>query len=187
MAKKPTSRRDRKDRLRQSRNQPFSLKLDLSEGDEIQESIPRENGLFIVSSEKIFRVRTPDDIDPELDHADAPWVQNVHLPHGSSDPLVARTIIQTKRLAENAFAQSSDEYAALLDTSWEMMNSLVSLRLIKERLEGNIREVCEEIEGNIEKYTREKNPSPLPLLEYFDICHYWSILTLNFGPFAMRC
>ena len=169
MAKKPSSRIAHRDQLRRSRNQSVNLQLDLAEGDSIQESVSRESGLFIVTTEKIFRIRTPDDIDPDLEHSDAPWVQNLYLPHGSSDPFVARTIIQTMRLAEICFNKRSDEFISLVDISWEMMNSLIFLRLIKERLESQIGKIATEIEGNIEKYTIGKSPTPLPILEYFEI------------------
>lgn len=169
MTKSPPGHANHRNQLRRSRDQSISLNLDLAEGDSIQETISRESGLFIVSTEKIFRIRTPNDIDPKLEHSDAPWVQSLYLPHGSSDPFVARTIIQTMRLAEIFFGPRSDVYISLVDISWEMMNSLIFLRLIKERMETQIVNICSEIESNIEKYTKGKSPNPLPILEYFDI------------------
>lgn len=158
-----------KDQLKNLRASAMNLKLDLEDGDSIQEMIPRENGLFLISVKKILRIRTPDDLDPALEHDDAPWEQSVYLPHGSSDPIVARTILQTAKLAEIFFNNGSEEYVRLSDISWEIMNSLVSLRMVRERLDRQISEIVSTVENDIEKYTKGKSPPPLPIVKYYDI------------------
>lgn len=158
-----------KDQLKKLRASAMNLELDLEEGDSIKEIIVRENGLFNISTKKILRIRTPDDLDPALEHEDAPWEQSVYLPLGSSDPIVARTILQTIRLSEIFFNNESEEYVRLSDISWEVMNSLVSMRMIHERLDSQISEIISIIENDIEKYTKGKSPPPLPIVEYYDI------------------
>lgn len=158
-----------KDQLRKSRDGAQSINLHLDSDDAIQEMFSRENGLFFVTLKKILRVRSPDDLDPALEHAAAPWEQSVYLPHGSTDYLVARTIIQTTRLAEIFFAKNSDLYKSMSDISWEVMNSLQSLRFIKRRLEDQINKIVSTIEGDMQAYTVGDSPRPLPIVEYYDI------------------
>ncbi len=131
--------------------------------------VSREDGLFFITTKQIIRVRSPDDLDPHLEHASAPWEQSLYLPHGASDPLVARTVIQTARLAEMFFAANSDQYKTLSDISWEVMNSLQSLRFIKNRLEGQISKIVALVENDMGAFTLGKSPKPLPIVEYYDI------------------
>jgi hypothetical protein len=157
------------DLLRQSRNSAVSLQLHLDSGDAVREMVSREDGLFFITTKQIIRVRSPDDLDPDLKHASAPWEQSLYLPHGASDPLVARTVIQTARLAEIFFAKTSDQYKSLSDISWEVMNSLQSLRFIKRRLEDQINRIVALVENDMAAYTTGKSPKPLPIVEYYDI------------------
>jgi hypothetical protein len=155
--------------LRKSRNSAVSLQLHLDSGDAVREMVSREDGLFFITAKQIVRVRSPDHLDPDLKQASAPWEQSLYLPHGASDPLVARTIIQTARLAEMFFAQTSDQYKILSDISWEVMNSLQSLRFIKNRLEDQIKRIVALVENDMAAYTAGKSPKPLPTVEYYDI------------------
>ncbi len=156
------------DLLRQSRNSAVSLQLHLESGDALREMVSREDGFFI-TTKQIIRLRSPDDLDPGLEHASAPWEQSLYLPHGASDPLVARTVIQTARMAEIFFAKNSVQYKALSDISWEVMNSLQSLRFIKRRLEDQINRIVALVENDMAAYTTGKSPKPLPIVEYYDI------------------
>jgi hypothetical protein len=115
------------------------------------------------------QVRSPDDLDPQLDHGDVPWEQSVYLPLGSRDPFVARTILQTEAMAQMFFARNSEKHRAMMDISWEVLNSLVSLRVIRERLERRITEIVSLVEANLESYTRGASPKPLPIVEYYEI------------------
>lgn len=157
------------ERIRRRRRGAVSLELDLEAGDNIQAIISRPNGLFFVTEQKIIRVRSDDDLDPDATEADAPWAQSIHLPHGSRDELVARTILQSKALAEAFFGLQDTRSNQLLDISWEVMNSLVCLRHMRVRLGTEIERLVSAIENDIERYTSGKSPPPLPLIPYFDI------------------
>jgi hypothetical protein len=158
-----------KEAIKKVRNGAVSLKLHLDESDTVRQMLSRENGLFIVTSNKIIRVRSPNDLDPNLEHADAPWEQSVYLPHGAKDPLVARTILQTEAMAEMFFAKRSEKHRAMMDISWEVLNSLVSLRVVRERLEKRITEIIAVVEADLDSYTKGESPKPLPVVEYYDI------------------
>ena len=157
-----------KEERRLRRRAAVSLQIDLPEGDGVRELFSRENGLFCVSSSSIMRLRSPDDLDPQFEH-DAPWEQSLYLPHGASDPLVARTILQTRHLLEPFFTLGSGKCKELTDVSWEIMNSLVSLRVVKERLETQVHEIVEEVSSFLPKYTQGESPKPLPIVKYYDI------------------
>jgi hypothetical protein len=161
--------KDKQKAIRRSRDAAITLSLDLEDGDALVEMIGRESGLFCVSRKKILRYRSSDDIDPDLKFESASWNQSLVLPHGASDPIVARTIIQTARITEIFFPKDSNKYKTLSDISWEMMHSLVSLRFIKERLQKQVEELVDIIDCDFDTYTKEQNPKPLPIIEYLDI------------------
>jgi hypothetical protein len=158
-----------KEELKERRRSGVSLHLDIEQGDRVLELMSRESGLFAVTLKKVLRLKSPDQLDPDLEHPDAPWEQSIYLPHGSTDPFVARTIIQTRKLADIFFDRTSEKHRALMDISWEVLSSLVSLRVIKDRLEKRIVEIATIVEGDLTAYTRGISPKPLPMVEYYDI------------------
>lgn len=158
-----------KNQLKKRRRSAVSLKLDFERGDRIVELVSRESGLFAVTLKRTLRVKSPDELDPDLEHLDAPWEQSIYLPHGSTDPFVARTILQTRMLADIFFSRGSDKHRALMDISWEVLNSLVSLRVVKDRLERRVSEVVATVEGDLDAYTKGHSPKPLPIVEYYEI------------------
>ncbi len=158
-----------KDDAKERRRSTVSFELDIEQSDSVRELVSRESGLFAVTSKKILRLKSPDQLDPNLEHPDAPWEQSIFLPHGSTDPLVARTILQTRMLADTFFGRESEKHRALMDISWEVLNSLVSLRVTKYRLERRVSEVVALVEGDLDAYTKGNSPKPLPIVEYYDI------------------
>jgi hypothetical protein len=155
--------------IKKARDRAVSLKLHLDGDDAVRHMLSRESGLFLVARNQIVRVRSPNDLDPELEHPDAPWEQSVYLLHGARDPLVARTILQTEAMAEMFFGKRCDKHRAMMDISWEVLSSLVSLRVVRERLEKRIGEIIEVAEADLDSYTKGHSPKPLPLVEYYDI------------------
>ncbi len=158
-----------KQAIKKARSAAVSLKIYLDDTDIVYHLLTRDSGLFFITRNKIVRVRSPDDLDPDLEHADAPWEQSVYLPHGARDPLVARTILQTEAMAEIFFAKGADKHRAMMDISWEVLNSLVSLRVVRERLEKRTSEIIALLEADLDSYTKGKSPRPLPIVEYYDI------------------
>jgi len=157
-----------KNELRKKREAAVEIKFHLDPGEAASHFITRDSGIFIVSDKRILRLRSPDALDPKLEH-DAPWEQSLYLPHGTSDPLVARTIIQTELLTGMFFPRPSPKFTALSDIAWEIMNSLISLRFIKDRLQKQIDQICVLVDQDLPLYTEGLSPKPLPIVEYFDI------------------
>lgn len=158
-----------KQAIKKARSAAVSLKLHLDDNDIVRQILSRDNGLFFVTRSKIVRVRSPDDLDPELDHSDVPWEQSIYLPHGARDPLVARTILQTEAMAGMFFAEGSEKHRLMMDISWEVLNSLVSLRVVRQRLEKRTSDIIALVEGDLDSYTKGDSPRPLPVVEYYDI------------------
>ncbi len=158
-----------KSAIREARDSAVNLKFHLDENDKIKSLFPRENGLFVVTMNKVLRLRSPDDLDPSLDEPNAPWEQSIFLTTGSCDPLVARTILQTDKIAEIFFGKQSQEYKALMDISWEVLSSLISMSYIRERLERRISEVIAIVQKDPEGFTKGKSPKSLPIVEYYEI------------------
>lgn len=155
--------------IAKKRNRAVTLQLDLDEDDLIREIFDRDGALFFVTKKKIIRLRSPDDLDPEKAHEDVPWEQSVYLPHGATDYAVARTILQTESIAGVLFPKRSSKYIAMLDVSWEVLNSIVTLRFLRERLEQQVNSIIKKVEENWELYTKGPNPKPLPTVDYLDI------------------
>jgi hypothetical protein len=72
-------------------------------------------------------------------------------------------------MVEMFFAKGSEKHRAMMDISWEVLKSLVSLRVTKERLEKRISEIIALVEPNPDTYTKGRSPKPLPIVEYYDI------------------
>lgn len=159
-----------RDKIKKLRSGAISLELDIEEDDKVVKMVSRESGLFCVTKKKILRYRSPDKLDPELNHESVPWEQSIVLPLGSRNYIVARTVMQTTNILKIFFPnENSEKYKLLSDISWEVMSSLVSLSFIKDRLEKQIDEITSLISDNLELYTQGASPKPLPAVEYYDI------------------
>ena len=158
-----------KEQLKSKRTSAVMIELDLDEDDRVVELISRDHGLFAITLSRIICTRSPDQLDPNLEHAEAPWEQSNYLPHGSSDLLVARTVLQTKALADILYDRENDTHKTMMGVSWEVLNSLISLRVIKERLDKQVSEILEIVEANLDTYTKGNSPKPLPMVLYYDI------------------
>ena len=66
-------------------------------------------------------------------------------------------------MGEIFLGRQSVKFTSLFDISWEIMNSVVSLRLIRQRLEKRIEEAASIIKDR-PKYTIGKSPLPLPIV-----------------------
>lgn len=153
--------------LKKERDRAINLEMDMPANDKAIELIARKSGLFLITTRKIIRIRSPDDLDPELKHNDVPWEQSEILPIGSSNPLVARTVLQTKILSNQI--PSQDKKDELSDISWATMESLISLEFIKDRLKTQIDHIIETVSNDLATYTQGKQPKPLPFVEFYDI------------------
>ena len=146
-----------------------SFSFDLDEDDRIVELLGRPNGTYALTKSKIFRIQSPEVMDPTGQLKDVPWGRSLYLPFGSRDWIVARTILQTERILALIFPKNSQEYSGAMEIAWEIMNSLVSLRLILDRLDSEIARIGAEIEADIDAYKTGPTPKTLPCLDFYEI------------------
>jgi hypothetical protein len=85
-----------RDGIRRRRESAIYANLGIEIGDRIVSMISRRDGLYAISLDKITRVNLPNDIDPEIEHEDAPIAQTLVVAKGTRSPIVARTILQAR-------------------------------------------------------------------------------------------
>jgi hypothetical protein len=72
-------------------------------------------------------------------------------------------------MADIFLTAGSEEHRSFMDVSWEVLNSLVSIRMIRSRLELQIDEIATKIDADRDRYVDGMSPKPLPILYYYDI------------------
>lgn len=75
--------------------------------------IPADGCMEIYATGGTFQVRTPDNVDPERRHAAIPWPQACASGAGTTNPIVARLMIQTHDCLESLALQRGDKHRIL--------------------------------------------------------------------------
>jgi hypothetical protein len=158
-----------KEKIKRVRGRAMSFQFDLEDDDNMVEMVSRPNGMFIVTKKKILSLVSPDKLDPDIDHADVPWQQNIVLPLGASNYIVARALIQSRRMMGGIIPQNDQRFLDVTEISWEVMNSLISLSVIKDRLQNQIEQILQQVDRNYAEYTVGTSPKPLSIVEYYEI------------------
>jgi len=66
-----------KDGIKRRRDGAVFASLGIEAGDRIVSMVSRRDGLYAISLDKTIRVNLPNDIDPEMEHDDAPIAQTL--------------------------------------------------------------------------------------------------------------
>jgi hypothetical protein len=141
------------------------------------EAISRRDGLYFITLNKIIRVNLPDDLDPELDHPDAPTTQTLIVARGSRSPIIARTILQARDFTH--LHADPKIKAGIEDVAWEVMQSLLAFKRIVDSLDKSIETTTKEIEPEFEKYISGTSPPPLPMIDGIESDFRSAVLTAN--------
>jgi len=146
--------------------------FDLTEGTgPITAMCPCGEFLEIYKSDKTFRVRSPESIDPEETNPDAMWVVSPVADVGSANPIVARVLLQGHEILKSAaFDHDVNE-----EDVTKQLHSCKELLLACESAVNKIRTSIDEIvhQINTSGLTRDNkgrglNPFPqVPELERF--------------------
>jgi hypothetical protein len=176
--------RPTKEEIRRRRDSAFSLNLGIDPDDSTKAAISRRDGLYIITTAKIIRINLPDDIDPELQHEDAPTTQTLLVDQGSRTPIVARTVIQLEDFLQ-LVPYLEDEKKRLRDIAWEVMLSLTAYDRIIKRIRSAIDAKRAEILPDYEKYSSGFSPPPVPGVEGLEIEFRSAVLTANHTLNAM--
>jgi hypothetical protein len=136
--------------IKSSRDRAFQANLGIESDDKIVSMISRRDGLYAISLDKIIRVNLPNDIDPEMEHDDAPVAQTLIATKGSRSPIVARTILQAKDFSE--LISDQERRRRMQDIAWEAMVSLLAIERSVNRLRAAIDAKRDEISPNYSVY-----------------------------------
>ncbi len=143
-----------KEGISRSREQAQVINLDLEEGDRQVRLLPCDIGFFVITQRKILRLRSASDIDPDNQYPETPWEQCEVLSFGASDEIVNDTIIYTQEIMDRRCPISEMERNALTNISWEVMESLISLRSIKDDFEKDQVAVFNIIDSDFEAFAK---------------------------------
>lgn len=119
--------------------------------------------MYVITLEKIIRINLPDDVDPQLEYADAPITQTGILNKGSRNTLVARTILQANDFSK--WIPDKEKQQRVQDIAWEVMFALLAFDRILNWLKSSIDERQNEITKNFEKHVTGPSPDALPIVE----------------------
>jgi hypothetical protein len=166
-----------KDTIRKRRDAAITATLDLVTGDRIVEMFSRKDGLHMVTLEKVIRVNSPDDLDPSMEHEDAPVAQTLILNKGSRSPIVARTIFQAKDFAR--FLPESDRQERICNIAWEVMFSLLALERVIGWIRSSIETTKAEITNQFDRYVTGSSPPAPPIVEGLEVEFRSAVLVAN--------
>jgi len=166
-----------KDEIKRRRDGAFSIELGIDAGDKIIEMISRRDGLYNVSLDKIIRVNLPNDIDPTMQHKDAPVAQTLVINKGSRSSIVARTILQAKDFSQ--FLSDQKQREPMQNIAWEVMFSLLAMDQILNGLRKSIAAKKAEIAASHPKYVLGSSPPPPPIVEGLEIDFRSVVLIAN--------
>jgi hypothetical protein len=152
-----------KEEIKQRRANAFSATVAIDPNDRIVEMLSRRDGMYVITLDKIIRINLPDDVDAQLEYADAPITQTGILNKGSRNALVARTILQANDFSK--WIPDKEKQQRVQDIAWEVMFSLLAFDRILNWLKSSIDERQNEIAKNLEKHVTGPSPHALPIVE----------------------
>ncbi len=113
----------------------LGLSVDLHEGTgPIMAMCSCGDVLEVYKSDKTFRVRTPDAFDPEVINPDAPWLASLSDDVGSSNPIVARVLLQAQDILNVAAFGGEVDTEAVLTQLHKCKESLIACERVAKRV-----------------------------------------------------
>jgi hypothetical protein len=116
----------------------------------IVEMFPIKGQLYAFKEDSVFLVQTPDDIDPARQHPEIKGATTRIYDIGTRHPVVARTIIQAKRLMDSVILKDGLSKDDLVDEYFLFFRELASCNLIYESLVGVFLEEAEGVQEALE-------------------------------------
>jgi hypothetical protein len=166
-----------KDAIKRKRGSALRANLGIEPDDRIDSMISRQDGLYAVSLDKIIRVNLPNDIDPEIEHEDAPIAQTLVATKGSRSPIIARTILQAEDFSK--FLSGQEPQRQMQDIAWEVMLSLLSIERLVTGIRASIDAKCAEILPKYSNYAEGSSPPPPPIVQDLEIDFRSVVLLAN--------
>jgi hypothetical protein len=166
-----------KDSIRRRRDGALQANLGIEAGDKIVSMISRRDGLYAISLDKTIRVNLPNNIDPEMEHDNAPIAQTLIATKGSRSPIVARTILQAREFSQ--FIPDQERQRRVQDIAWEVMTSLWAVERSVSGLRTAIDAKRDEILPNYAVFAVGSSPPPAPIVESLEIDFRSIVLLAN--------
>jgi len=125
--------------------------------------------LEIYKVNKTFRVQTPEGIDPDETNPNAPWVATPVDDVGSSNPIVARVLLQGHEILKSAMFEKKVNKEAVTKILHSCKESLITCHKIAKRVASNVDNVIKKVSAEgiaTDSHGRGLNPFPhVPELE----------------------
>ncbi|MET3906295.1 hypothetical protein ABID59_000616 [Bradyrhizobium sp. S3.3.6] len=166
-----------KDSIKHRRDGAIFATLGIEAKDRIVAMIPRRDGLYAISLDKTIRVNLPNDLDPEMEHDDAPIAQTLVASKGSRNPIIARTILQAEDFLR--FIPNEERQRRVRDIAWEVMTSLLAISSQITGLRSAIDSKRDEILPDYSLYALGPSPPPAPIVESLEIDFRSVVLLAN--------
>jgi hypothetical protein len=125
--------------------------------------------LEIYKLDKTFRVRTPESIDPLETNPNAPWVASPFSDVGSSNPIVARVLLQGNEILKAAFFDGELDQDTITKQLHSCKETLLACERMADTVGGHIDRIIADItERGISKDNHGRGMNPFPQVPNLD-------------------
>ncbi|MGY3027076.1 hypothetical protein ACVWXR_004911 [Pseudomonas lurida] len=129
----------------------------------ITKMCPCGSFLEIYKQDKTFRVQTPESIDPDNTNPDAPWVVSPVADVGSSNPIVARVLLQSREMLDLAMFEGDIDKVAVLSHLHSCKEMLLACERVSTRVASRIDEIIINITAHgVAKDNHGRGLNPFP-------------------------
>jgi hypothetical protein len=148
------------------RHRGATVKLENGTGG-IVDIVPHKDYAEAYKPDWTFRLQTPENIDPKETAPDVPWA--VHeIPHvGSSNPIVARLVIQSWRTLQNKLLKNDIKREDLIMAMHGCKDELLACESIHKKLKPEYDAIVKKIEAG-DLYGQGKVLTPFPRLQWLE-------------------
>lgn len=122
-----------RDFINKKRDAAFQIKLD-KEGGNIMDFMPLGNILYVIRTESIYEIKTPDAIDPERKYPNTKAITRKVIGYGTKDSLVYKTLGLAKKLLNNVILEDNSKKDVILNSYFELLKHIVHLYELYQRL-----------------------------------------------------
>lgn len=162
---------DKSGRPKFNRDAAFSISLEnphAIEEDNIQYLIPLQERLFCFFEKRIAELLTAETIDPDKEDLETRHSYQVVYQVGTSSPIVARTIIQAKKILDSVILQNKLEKQSILNHIWDSSKLLFECEDAHFKIFSQTNELVKECDEIVSNHKNQTHIPPLPQIENLD-------------------
>jgi hypothetical protein len=135
----------------------------LPEPGEITAMVPSRDALIVYQPQRVYRVRTPDVIDPDGTNPGVPSVVEIACTYGSSHPAVARVFLQAHEMLKVANCDATLDQAKVQDALFALSEDLVVCAQAADAVGSQVDRIVAQVAAaglNVQNAGRLINPLP---------------------------